>query len=98
MILGNLPRWWTGVRGYGAGVVVVWLHRDLGWYHDVPVVPGIGWANPGKDFMANAVSGFSRIPAGQVVLNQGVPFDLIHPALMALRERAGGDDPATRCA
>ena len=48
------------------------------------IVPARAWVgNAGEEYMANAVSGFSRIPAGQVVLNQGVPFDLIHPALMA---------------
>ena len=48
------------------------------------LVPARAWmSNLAKPYMANAVNGFERIPAGQVVLNQGVPFDLIHPGLMA---------------
>jgi hypothetical protein len=48
------------------------------------VVPARDWAqNRAGEYVANAVSGFSRIPPGQSVLDQGVPFDLIHPGFMA---------------
>src|SRR5690606_15153406 len=40
-------------------------------------------ANPTRDYMANAAAGFDLVPEGTAVLDQGVPFDLIHPVLMA---------------
>jgi hypothetical protein len=47
-------------------------------------VPARDWAgNPTKQYMANAARGFAQIPEGQGVLDQGVPYDLIHPGLMA---------------
>jgi len=48
------------------------------------VVPARDWgANPTRDYMANAAAGFDLVPEGTAVLDQGVPFDLIHPVLMA---------------
>ncbi|MBK6763709.1 MAG: hypothetical protein IPG68_10785 [Micrococcales bacterium] len=47
------------------------------------LVPARDWAgNPTKQYMANAATGFGLITDGRV-LDQGVPFDLIHPVLMA---------------
>jgi hypothetical protein len=48
------------------------------------IVPARDWAqNPSKDYVANAVAGFAGIPEQQGLLDQGVPFDLIHPGFMA---------------
>jgi hypothetical protein len=35
-----------------------------------------------KDYVANGVGTFSRVPAGMDLLSQGVPQDLVHPVLM----------------
>ncbi|MEZ5119279.1 MAG: hypothetical protein R2686_05150 [Candidatus Nanopelagicales bacterium] len=78
-----VPLWWQSnsriSRPVVAGVAIVCASCVVS-----TLVPARAWVdNPGELYMANAVAGFSRIPAGQIVLNQGVPFDLVHPALMA---------------
>ena len=82
MVLGVFPALNQARRVWRPGVVVMSLIVVSALMSTV--VPARDWAaNPGKEYMANAVSGFARIPEGQGVLNQGVPFDLIHPGLMA---------------
>lgn len=47
-------------------------------------LPARDWAsNQARQYMHNAERGFSQIPSGQPILDQGVPFDLIHTGLMA---------------
>lgn len=47
------------------------------------IVPAVNWThNEGRGYMDSATAGFAEIPAGQDVLPQGVPADLIDPVLM----------------
>ena len=69
-----------GVSRLGVGLISAVIVLAL-WS---TVVPARDWAgNPTKSYMELAVEGFDDIPEAQQVLDQGVPFDLIHPALMA---------------
>lgn len=79
----SVPMWWQSKRPVKR---VTWILTAVFVASALisTVVPARDWAaNQGKQYMANAVSGFDRIPSGTMILNQGVPFDLIHPALMA---------------
>jgi len=82
MVLGVFPALNQARRVWRPGVVVMSLIVVSALMSTV--VPARDWAaNPGKEYMANAVSGFAQIPTGQTVIDQGVPFDLIDTGLMA---------------
>ena len=82
MTLAVVPMWWqqTRISLIGAAVVVIVCVSAL----ISGVIPARDWmGNQARQYMGNASSTFSQIPKGQFVLDQGVPDDLIHPALMA---------------
>lgn len=82
MVLSVVPMRWQEDRTSAPGTAVVGLVIVSALVSTV--VPARDWiGNESAKYMANAVAGFQQIPAGQLVLNQGVPNDLIHPALMA---------------
>ena len=81
MVLAVVPPMGDDRRVSRPGVAVVAAVAVMALWSTV--VPATDWAsNPSKDYMARAVAGFDSIPEG-TVLDQGVPFDLIHPVLMA---------------
>lgn len=82
MTLAVVPmRWQSDPVSRGGLVVVAFVCAGALISTGVPAKAWIG--NQARTYMANATSSFPRIPAGQAVLDQGVPEDLIHPALMA---------------
>jgi hypothetical protein len=74
--LAIVPMWWQKIRTRPAvWVVPALLTLSMAastW------VPAQAWArNEAKQYVRNAVAGFSMIPAGQAVITQGVPKDLV---------------------
>lgn len=78
-----VPMWWQkGGRTSRPGVVVVGA-ICASCLVSLQVPAGDWMGNEAKAYMSNARDGFSAVPDGQLVLDQGVPEDLIHRALMA---------------
>ena len=82
LTLAVVPMRWQPARVSRGGVIVVAVICASALVSTV--VPAQDWmSNQAREYMANAEATFSRIPPAQQVLDQGVPDDLIHPALMA---------------